>query len=86
MESWRSLFWSLVLLNNRCFQDDEDKDIDFEDLFSQLSKMKDISKNLPESERKAYAEKVAVAFYKSMGGSDSEEAEGWILLWDLDAL
>ena len=76
MESWRSLFWSLVLLNNCCFQDDEDKDIDFEDLFSQLSKMKDISKNLPESERKAYAEKVAVAFYKSMGGSDSEEAEG----------
>ena len=76
MESWRSLFWSLVLLNNRCFQDDEDQDIDFEDLFSQLSKMKDISKNLPESERKAYAEKVAVAFYKSMGGSDSEEAEG----------
>ena len=76
MESWRSLFWSLVLLNNRFFQDDEDKDIDFEDLFSQLSKMKDISKNLPESERKAYAEKVAVAFYKSMGGSDSEEAEG----------
>ena len=75
-ESLRSLFWSLVLFNNRCFQDDEDKDIDFEDLFSQLSKMKDISKNLPESERKAYAEKVAVAFYKSMGGSDSEEAEG----------
>ena len=57
-------------------EDDEDEDIDFEDLFSQLSKMKDISKNLPESERKAYAEKVAVAFYKSMGGSDSEEAEG----------
>ena len=76
MESSRSLFWSLVLFNIRCFQDDEDKDIDFEDLFSQLSKMKDISKNLPESERKAYAEKVAVAFYKSMGGSDSEEAEG----------
>ena len=76
MESSRSLFWSLVLFNIRCFQDDEDKDIDFEDLFSQLSKMKDISKNLPESERKAYAEKVAVAFYKSMGGSDSEEEDG----------
>ena len=50
--------------------------IDFKALFSQLSKMKDISKNLSETERKAYAEKVAVAFYKSMGGSDSEEAEG----------
>ena len=58
------------------FQDDEDEDIDFEDMFSQLSKMKDISKNLPESERRAYAEKVAIAFYKSMGGSDSDEAEG----------
>ena len=76
MESWRSLFWSLVLLNNRWFQDDEDQDIDFEDLFSQLSKMKDISKNLPESERKAYAEKVAVAFHKSMGGSASEDEDG----------
>ena len=33
-------------------------DINFEDLFSQLTKMKEVSKNLPENERKAYAEKV----------------------------
>jgi len=59
-------------LKNLGLEDDEDEDINFEDLYSQLSKMKDISKNLPESERKAYAEKVAIAFYKSMGGSDSE--------------
>jgi len=63
-------------LKNLGLEDDEDEDIDFEGMFSQLSKMKDISKNLPESERRAYAEKVAIAFYKSMGGSDSDEAEG----------
>ena len=33
-------------------------DINFEDLFSQLNKMKEVSKNLPEHERKAYAEMV----------------------------
>lgn len=36
--------------------------------------MKDISRNLPDHERKAYAEKVALAFYKSIGG-DSEDEE-----------
>ena len=39
------------------------------------SKMKDISRNLSDQERKAYAEKVAVAFYKSIGGGDSEDEE-----------
>ena len=39
--------------------------------------MKDISRNLSDHERKAYAEKVALAFYKSIGGGDSEEEENW---------
>ena len=39
------------------------------------SKMKDISKNLSDNERKAYAEKVALSFYKSIGGGDSEDEE-----------
>ena len=34
------------------------EDPSFEDLFSQISKMKDVSNNLPDEERKAYAEKV----------------------------
>jgi len=46
----------------------------FEDLFSQISKMKDVSNNLPDKDRKAYAEKVALAFYKSIG-LDSEEED-----------
>ena len=40
-----------------------------------FSKMKDISRNLTDHERKAYAEKVAIAFYKSIGGGDSEDEE-----------
>ena len=38
----------------------EGEEINFEDLFAQFSKMKEISKNLPEEERKAYAEKVRI--------------------------
>ena len=37
--------------------------------------MKDISKNLSDHERRAYAEKMAIAFYKSIGGHDSEDEE-----------
>jgi len=51
------------------------EDPSFEDLFAQISKMKDISNNLPDAERKAYAEKVALAFYKSIGGDSEEEEE-----------
>ena len=35
--------------------------------------MKEASANLPPAERRAYAEKVALAFYTAMGSSDSEE-------------
>merc|ERR1712155_124730 len=53
--------------------DDGGEDMNFEDLFSQLSTMKEISKNLPEDERKVYAEKMALAFYKSIGGGSDED-------------
>jgi len=53
--------------------DDGGEDMNFEDIFSQLSKMKEISKNLPEDERKVYAEKMALAFYKSIGGGSDED-------------
>jgi len=45
----------------------------FESLFSELWTMKEASANLPPAERRAYAEKVALAFYTAMGSSDSEE-------------
>eukprot|EP00092_Neocalanus_flemingeri_P024555 GFUD01026630.1.p1 GENE.GFUD01026630.1~~GFUD01026630.1.p1 ORF type:complete len:254 (+),score=92.55 GFUD01026630.1:144-905(+) len=55
-------------------QENLGEDPSFEDLFSQISKMKDISNNLPDEERRAYAEKVSLAFYKSIG-LDSEDEE-----------
>jgi len=44
----------------------------FEDLFQQLSEMKNKAENLPPDQRKSYAEKMAVAFWRSIGGSESE--------------
>ena len=67
-----SYFDNLKFFN---FQGDDDEEINFEDLFSQFHKMKEMSKTLPESERKAYAEKVALAFYKSIGGESGDESE-----------
>jgi len=48
------------------------EDANFEDLFAQFASIRDKSSNLNPEERKAYAEKVAIAFWKSMGGSDDE--------------
>ena len=50
-----------------------DEDLNFEDLFSQLSKMKEASKHLPDSERKDFAEKVALAFLNSVGEDEDDE-------------
>lgn len=44
----------------------------FESLFSELASMKEKSSSLPSAERRAYAEKVAMAFYAALGGSDDE--------------
>jgi len=35
--------------------------------------MKDTANNLPDEDRKAYAEKVALAFYKSIGLESDED-------------
>ncbi len=48
--------------------------VSFEELFGQFDSMKKRAENLPESERKAYAEKVVSAFWKSIGGDDEEVA------------
>ena len=52
-------------------QDGED-DQNFEALFSQFTSIRDKSANLDPEGRKAYAEEVAIAFWKAMGGSDDE--------------
>ncbi|CAG5119102.1 unnamed protein product [Candidula unifasciata] len=45
---------------------------DFEQLFMKLKVMKDRAENLPPEERKKYAEKVAVCFWKAIGGDEDE--------------
>jgi len=74
-EHEESISESLNQMNFSSLQGDDDEEINFEDLFSQFHKMKEMSKTLPESERKAYAEKVALAFYKSIGGESGDESE-----------
>ncbi|XP_006811222.1 alpha- and gamma-adaptin-binding protein p34-like [Saccoglossus kowalevskii] len=50
-------------------------DTSFEQMFSQFLKMKETAETLPPDEKKAYAEKVTIAFWKAVGGAD-EEIEG----------
>ncbi|KAI8480784.1 hypothetical protein Bbelb_414690 [Branchiostoma belcheri] len=47
----------------------------FEAMFDRMKDMKDKAANLPDQDRKAYAEKVAISFWRAMGG-DEEEIEG----------
>jgi len=44
----------------------------FEELFNNLNQLKSKAEKLPPSERKAYAEKVAISFWRSFAGDDSE--------------
>lgn len=46
----------------------------FEELFQKLAVMKERASSLPASERKDYAEKVAIAFWRALGGSEEEIA------------
>jgi len=45
----------------------------FEQLFANFQLMKDKAQSLPDEQRKDYAEKVALAFWSAMGGSDDED-------------
>ncbi|GBL93471.1 hypothetical protein AVEN_59673-1 [Araneus ventricosus] len=47
----------------------------FEALFAKFASMKDRASGLNGDERKKYAEKVAIAFWRAMGG-DEDEIEG----------
>jgi len=57
----------------RSEEENRTEDPTFEELFSQIVKMKDTANNLPDEDRKAYAEKVALAFYKSIGLESDED-------------
>ncbi|XP_013393387.1 alpha- and gamma-adaptin-binding protein p34 [Lingula anatina] len=47
----------------------------FEELFAKMRIMKETAESLPAEERKLYAEKVAISFWKAIGG-DEDEIEG----------
>lgn len=53
---------------------DTDVEEDFEGLFEKFADFKETASRLPESERKAYAEKVVLQFWKAMGGDEDEIA------------
>ena len=48
----------------------------FEELFSRFAAMKAHAQNLSHEERRAYAEKVTMAFWKAIGGKDDDEEDG----------
>ncbi|KAK7115956.1 alpha- and gamma-adaptin-binding protein p34-like [Littorina saxatilis] len=50
-------------------------DESFEQLFARLELMKDVASNLPPEERKSYAEKFALSFWRAVGG-DEDEIDG----------
>jgi len=47
-------------------------EVSFEELFSKFTEMKETASTLPPEQRKAYAEKVTLAFWKAIGGDDQE--------------
>ena len=55
-----------------CPEADLDTDSGFDALFSKLSTMKEKASDLPDSDRKVYAENVAIAFFKAMGGTEED--------------
>ncbi|XP_054713923.1 alpha- and gamma-adaptin-binding protein p34-like [Uloborus diversus] len=61
-------------LNNVVSGDDPDGE-SFEALFSKFASMKERAEGLTGDSRKKYAEEVAIAFWKAMGG-DEDEIEG----------
>ena len=47
----------------------------FEELFDKFRIMKETAQSLPSEERKQYAEKVAIAFWRALGGEEDEIAD-----------
>ncbi|ESO87611.1 hypothetical protein LOTGIDRAFT_220073 [Lottia gigantea] len=68
--------YSMITDNDRsiltALGDDTQDEENFEQLFEKLKVMKDKAESLPQSERKAYAEKVAISFWKAIGGDDDD--------------
>jgi len=49
-------------------------DVSFEELFGKFAEMKETAASLPPDQRKAYAEKMTMAFWRAIGGDENEIA------------
>ncbi|CAL1540596.1 unnamed protein product [Lymnaea stagnalis] len=73
---WKTLLGKDAKIDEDMPLTDNDVGVEeFEQLFMKLKVMKDRAENLPAEERKKYAEKVAISFWKAIGG-DEDEIEG----------
>jgi hypothetical protein len=61
-----------LLLNDMEGIDPDPGDETFEELFGRFADMKAHAESLPHDERKAYAEKVVMSFWKAIGGDEEE--------------
>ena len=50
----------------------EELEGDFESMFSNMRRMKEVAGQLPDPQRKQFAEQVAMSFWRALGGSDDE--------------
>jgi len=60
------------LVDFQSLMEGEELEADFETMFSNMMKMKEVAGQLPDPERKRFAEQVAMSFWRALGGSDDE--------------
>lgn len=72
-ERLKEIFENFNLTNDEGGIDDEEES--FDQLFNKMAHLKNQSQNLPFEERRAFAEKVTMAFWRAIGG-DEDELEG----------
>jgi len=61
-----------TLADFQSLMEGEELEGDFENMFSNMMKMKEVAGQLPDTERKMFAEQVAMSFWRALGGSDDE--------------
>ncbi|XP_052701441.1 alpha- and gamma-adaptin-binding protein p34-like [Crassostrea angulata] len=61
----------LAFMQSLCSEEDEEEE-SFEQLFSKFRLMKEKAESLPQDQKKKYAEKVTIAFWKAIGGDEDE--------------
>nr|XP_022329627.1 alpha- and gamma-adaptin-binding protein p34-like [Crassostrea virginica] len=62
---------NLAAMLSLCAEEEEEEE-SFEQLFSKFKLMKEKAESLPQDQKKKYAEKVTIAFWKAIGGDEDE--------------